>query len=74
MKIRQRGFNYQKSQGTVQHNQQKKKKLVATIIRKQLCLHQAGKRYPNLKSLLKMGRSLYVLCAIVAYIKSSGNI
>ena len=74
MKIRQRGFNYQKSQGTVQHNKQKKKKRVATIIRKQLWLHQAGKRYPNLKSLLKMGRSLYVLCAIVAYIKSSDNI
>ena len=52
----------------------KKNKRVATIIRKQLCLHQAGKRYPNLKSLLKMGRSLYVLCAIVAYLKSSGNI
>ena len=47
-----------------------KNKCVATIIRKQLCLHRARKKYQNLKSLSKMDRSLYVLCAIVAYIES----
>ena len=67
---RQRRLNYQKIRGTVQHDKQKNK-CVATIIRKQLCLHQARKKYQN----LKMGHSLYVLCAIVAYIeKISGNI
>ena len=47
----------------------KKNKCVATIIRKQLCLHQAREKYQNLRNVSKMGRSFYVLCAIVAYIE-----
>ena len=46
-----------------------KNKCAATIIRKQLCLYQAREKYQNLKSLSKMDHSLYVLCAIVAYIE-----
>ena len=58
MENRQRHLNYQKIWGTVQHHKQKK--CVATIIRQQLCLHQARKKYQYLKSLSKMGSSLYV--------------
>ena len=46
---RQRRFKYQKIWGTVQHDKRKKPKCLATIIRKQLCLHQARKKYQNLK-------------------------
>ena len=46
-----------------------KNKCVPTNIRKQLCLHQARRKYQNLKSLSKMSRFLYALCAIVAYIE-----
>ena len=46
-----------------------KSKCVATIIRKQLCLHQGMEKHQNLKSLSKMVHSLYVLCAIIAYIE-----
>ena len=66
---RRRHFNYQKFWGTVQHDKQKKKQICSYYCKKAIMFTTNKQKYQNLKSLSKMGRSSYMLCAIVANIE-----
>ena len=68
MKIRQKHFNYQKSQGTEQNN--KRKEIDELLLsQKKISPYQARKNFQNQWSLSKLCCPFYVLCAIVAYVE-----